>query len=163
LAAPKVVVESALEELFRRITSSERSWNSTTRRVKSAQSPACPLDNGKVLVLSELEKAQQRAPNHTIYMGDGSSDLSVMQHVNGCEDTASRCRRPNTGTYRQTHRAERQCAQCPGADPRRHLEMELTQIRELFASYGLTVHEWDRVRTDWLTFHESSPAVERAV
>ena len=31
------------------------------------------------------------------------------------------------------------------------------QIRELFASYGLALQAWDKIRTDWLTFHE--PAV----
>ena len=31
------------------------------------------------------------------------------------------------------------------------------QIRELFASYGLALQAWDKIRTDWLTFHEPTP------
>ena len=28
------------------------------------------------------------------------------------------------------------------------------QIRDLFESYGLAVQEWDKTRTDWVTFQE---------
>ena len=27
------------------------------------------------------------------------------------------------------------------------------QIRDLFSSCGVAIHEWDKIRTDWLTFH----------
>jgi hypothetical protein len=28
------------------------------------------------------------------------------------------------------------------------------QIRDLFTSCGVAIHEWDKIRTDWLTFHQ---------
>ena len=36
------------------------------------------------------------------------------------------------------------------------LKWNARQIRELFASYGLALHDWDKIRTDWLTFHKAS-------
>ena len=31
------------------------------------------------------------------------------------------------------------------------------RVRELFASYGLALQDWDKIRTDWLTFREPMP------
>jgi hypothetical protein len=41
-----------------------------------------------------------------------------------------------------------------------------TCIRELFESHGLELQDWDKIRTDWLTFHNTGlralpPAVAR--
>jgi 3-deoxy-D-manno-octulosonate 8-phosphate phosphatase KdsC-like HAD superfamily phosphatase len=40
---------------------------------------------GRSLSIQELETKMQMTPDHTIYMGDGSSDLFVMLHVNSRE------------------------------------------------------------------------------
>jgi hypothetical protein len=29
------------------------------------------------------------------------------------------------------------------------------QIRDLFPSCGVAIQEWDKIRTDWLTFHRA--------
>ena len=29
------------------------------------------------------------------------------------------------------------------------------QIRDLFTSCGVAIHEWDKIRIDWLTFHRT--------
>ena len=34
------------------------------------------------------------------------------------------------------------------------LKWNAQQIRELFTSYGLALQDWDKIRTDWLTFHK---------
>ena len=39
------------------------------------------------------------------------------------------------------------------------LKWNALQIRELFASYGLALHDWDKIRTDWLTFHKAPDRV----
>jgi hypothetical protein len=33
------------------------------------------------------------------------------------------------------------------------------QVREWFASYGLGLQDWDKIRTDWLTFHKAGVRV----
>ena len=35
------------------------------------------------------------------------------------------------------------------------LKWSADQIRELFASQGLGLQDWDKIRTDWLTFHKA--------
>lgn len=41
-----------------------------------------PAGYGKVAVIEELESRFDVAPARTIYVGDGSSDVHVMLHVN---------------------------------------------------------------------------------
>jgi hypothetical protein len=35
------------------------------------------------------------------------------------------------------------------------LGWDALQIRDLFTSYGVAIHDWDKIRTDWLTFHRT--------
>jgi hypothetical protein len=35
------------------------------------------------------------------------------------------------------------------------LHWDAHQVREFFASHRRTFQDWDKVRTDWLTFHEN--------
>ena len=54
-----------------------------TRRAREISSvERVPAGYGKVVVLQELEQKFGTRPDHTIYIGDGSSDLYVMHHVN---------------------------------------------------------------------------------
>src|SRR5215469_7294570 len=39
---------------------------------------------GKVTVLDQLQTSLEIAPDHIVYVGDGSSDMHVMLHVNTC-------------------------------------------------------------------------------
>ena len=41
-----------------------------------------PAGYGKVVVLGELEAQLQISPDRIVYVGDGSSDVHVMLHVN---------------------------------------------------------------------------------
>ena len=50
---------------------------------------------GKIAVLEELEGEYQITPDHTIYVGDGSSDLYVMHHVNSAPGIPLPCQKPN--------------------------------------------------------------------
>jgi hypothetical protein len=45
------------------------------------------------------------------------------------------------------------------------LGWEAAQIRELFASHGFALQDWDKTHTDWLTFQEaaSRPGANEAV
>jgi hypothetical protein len=36
------------------------------------------------------------------------------------------------------------------------------QIREFFEGHGLSVQAWDKIRTDWLTFHKGPPKPQEA-
>ena len=52
------------------------------RPARCARSGGCPAGYGKVAVLEEIESRLGIVPDRTIYVGDGSSDVHVMLHVN---------------------------------------------------------------------------------
>jgi phosphoserine phosphatase len=81
-AAPREVIESALEGVVspEHIFGTELDYDPETGEVTSiARTPA---GYGKVAVLEELEARLGTEPDRTIYVGDGSSDVHVMLHVN---------------------------------------------------------------------------------
>jgi hypothetical protein len=43
------------------------------------------------------------------------------------------------------------------------LQWDSRQIRELFATHGLAMQDWDKIRTDWLTFHDAAARVAAPV
>ena len=36
------------------------------------------------------------------------------------------------------------------------LDWDAQQIRDFFSSHGLALRDWDKIRTDWLTFHKEA-------
>ena len=81
-ASPVDVVRSALEGIVppEGIFGTELRYDAGTGEICAVS--RVPAGYGKVVVLQELETRFGISPDHTIYIGDGSSDLYVMQHVN---------------------------------------------------------------------------------
>src|SRR5690606_2839693 len=98
--------------------------------------------------------------DRVIYVGDGSSDLHVMLHVNRGEGFTIAV----SETRSITEVAQRTVLSDDALSVLVPILEELVgystqEIRALFEANGLVIHEWDRVRTDWLTIREdSSPA-----
>ena len=95
-------------------------------------------------------------PDRTIYVGDGSSDLYVMHHVNshdGCTVAVSETKSIARIARRSVLSENALSVLIPileetfGWNPGR--------IRDLFTSCGVAIQEWDKVRTDWLTFQRT--------
>src|SRR6266852_4513561 len=80
-AAPVEVIQSALEGIVppSHIYGTEFRYNDAGQIESIARATA---GYGKVAMLDQLQAAQQVGPDHIIYVGDGSSDLHVMLHVN---------------------------------------------------------------------------------
>src|SRR5215471_6679038 len=81
-AAPEEVVQSALEGIL-----SAENIHGTRFRYDPASGEVTsivrvPAGYGKVAVLEELRTNLSLSPDHVVYVGDGSSDLNVMLHVN---------------------------------------------------------------------------------
>src|ERR687891_1531815 len=81
-AAPREVIESALDGIVpaERIFGTEFEYDATSGEVRSIR--RVPAGYGKVAVIEELESRFEVPPARTIYIGDGSSDVHVMLHVN---------------------------------------------------------------------------------
>ena len=107
---------------------------------------------GKVTVLDQLQTSLQIAPDHIVYVGDGSSDMHVMLHVNtrdGFTIAVSEAKHV-------AHIAKRTLLSTSALAVLVPILEEIVgwprlKIRQLFESHGLLVQEWDKVRTDWLT------------
>ena len=80
-AAPVEVIQSALEGIVppSHIYGTEFRYNEAGQIDSIARATA---GYGKVAMLDQLQAEQQVGPDHIIYVGDGSSDLHVMLHVN---------------------------------------------------------------------------------
>ena len=93
--------------------------------------------------------------DRVIYIGDGSSDLYVMHDVNS--------RDGHTIAVSETQSIGRIANRTVLSDSvvgvlvpivEDILKWNSEQIRELFTSYGLALQDWDKISTDWITFHD---------
>lgn len=154
-ASPRVVVQSALEGIVppENIFGTELEFDSATGEISRVT--RVPAGYGKVAVLQELGPKLQITPDHTIYIGDGSSDMTVMQHVNSVDGY--------TIAVSEVKHVGRIAARTVLSDNALSVLVPILedifkwnslQIRELFESHGLAMQAWDKIRTDWLTFHK---------
>ncbi|BDC47841.1 hypothetical protein F183_A01570 [Bryobacterales bacterium F-183] len=160
-AAPKEVVVSALEGIVPadHIFGTELGWEPGSGEISSIR--RTPAGYGKVLVLNELQSRLQMRPDHTVYIGDGSSDLYVMNHVNSCDGFTIAVSEAKYITRIAKRTVLSDNALSVFVPILEDIEgWSAGRIREWFGALGLTVQEWDKVRTDWLTLRESpEPAV----
>ncbi|PYX35387.1 MAG: haloacid dehalogenase, partial [Acidobacteria bacterium] len=108
--------------------------------------------HGKVSALDQLQNSLQIGPDHIIYMGDGSSDIHVMLHVNaryGYTIAASESKHVAQIANRTVLSDNALAVLVPVLE--KIVGWQRPRIRDFFESYGLLIQEWDRVRTDWLT------------
>ena len=116
---------------------------------------------GKVAVLDELQTALQVGPDHIIYVGDGSSDIHVMLHVNardGFTIAVSETKHVAQIATRTVLGANVLAVLAPILE--KIVGWERPRIREFFESYGFLIQGWERVRTDWLTLGSATAVLE---
>ena len=81
-AAPRAVVQSALEGIVPpdHIYGAECEYDASSGEICAVTK--VPAGYGKVAILETLATQLQVSPDRTVYVGDGSSDIHVMLHVN---------------------------------------------------------------------------------
>jgi HAD superfamily phosphoserine phosphatase-like hydrolase len=154
-ASPQEVVQSALEGIVPadHIFGTQLEYDTSSGEISSVQRVSAGY--GKIAVLQELETKLQITPDHTVYMGDGSSDLFVMLHVNSREGytiAVSEAKFLGRIAKRTVLSDSALSVLIPVLEE--ILNWNSAQIRNLFESYGLALQEWDKTRTDWVTFQE---------
>src|SRR3990172_10360593 len=158
-AAPKEVIQSALSGIVppEHIFGTELDYDPESAEVRSIVRTAAGY--GKVSVVEELEARLETEPGRTIYVGDGSSDVHVMLHVNNRDGfpIAVSENKLLASIAKSTVLSDSAFSivvpileQLVGWRP--------AEIRELFESYGLTLHGWEKARTDRVTVHEAPPS-----
>ena len=154
-ASPQDVVQSALAGIVPadHIFGTQLEYDDETGEICAVKRVSAGY--GKIAVLQELETKLQIAPDHTIYVGDGSSDLFVMLHVNSREGytiAVSEAKFLGRIARRTVLSDSALSVLVPVFED--ILGWNSAQIREVFESHGLAIQEWDKTRTDWVAFQQ---------
>jgi phosphoserine phosphatase len=156
-AAPQEVIESALAGIVPagRIFGTRLDWHPESGEVQAV--PRVRAGYGKVSMVEELERELGVNPDRTIYIGDGSSDLHVMLHVNN-RDGFTIAVSENKLLARIAKSTVLSDSAFSVVVPilEQVVGWRSPEIRALFESCGLTLHDWERSRTDRVTVHEAS-------
>jgi 2-hydroxy-3-keto-5-methylthiopentenyl-1-phosphate phosphatase len=159
-AAPEDVVHSALAGIVppERIIGTRFVYDEHTGEVASIA--RVPAGYGKVAAVDELRDRLGIPGDRIVYVGDGSSDIHVMLHVNRCDGltiAASEARFIARIAQRTVMSEDALSVLIPVLED--ILGYSRNQIRALFERHGVLIQEWDRVRTDWLTIREGAGSV----
>jgi HAD superfamily phosphoserine phosphatase-like hydrolase len=151
-AAPEEVIRAALAGIVPedRIFGTRFLYHPATGEIQSIARVTAGY--GKVAVLEDLRSSLAVGGDHIVYVGDGSSDVHVMLHVNRLQGLtiAVSENRYLTSIARRTVLSEDGLSilvpileEIVGWDAPR--------IRAFFESQGFMLQEWEKVRTDSLT------------
>jgi 2-hydroxy-3-keto-5-methylthiopentenyl-1-phosphate phosphatase len=155
-AAPQEIIQSALEGIVRpeNIHGTNFYYDPSNGEVKAIVRASAGW--GKVTVLEEIRAQLGISHDHIIYMGDGSSDLPVMMHVNQYDGLTIAV---SDGEYitRIARRTVLSDSAMSALIPvlEEVLRWDSSKIRRFFAAQGLMLKEWGKTRTDLLTIKES--------
>ena len=162
-AAPREIVISALDGIIPpdHIYGTELEFDARSGEVRSIQ--RVPAGYGKVAAIEELQHRLGVTPDRVIYVGDGSSDIHVMLHVNN-HDGFTIAVSENKQLARIAKRTVLSDSAFSIMVPilEQLLHWETRDIRELFESYGLTLSEWEKERTDRVKISEILALGDRA-
>ena len=152
-AAPQEVIESALEGIVEpdHIHGTRFRYDAATGEIQSIV--RLPAGYGKVAVVDELRTASAVGPHHVIYVGDGSSDVHVMLHVNrlgGLTIAVSENKYITTIAARTVLSDDALSVLAPVLEDVLH--WDAPRICALFESRGMALREWDKIRTDAISF-----------
>jgi HAD superfamily phosphoserine phosphatase-like hydrolase len=162
-AAPREIVISALDGIIppEHIYGTELEFDPRSGEVRSVR--RVPAGYGKVAVIEELQHQLGVTSDRVIYVGDGSSDIHVMLHVNNHDGftIAVSENQQLARIAKSTVLSENAFSiMIPILDQLLH--WRAGEIRDLFESYGLSLNEWQKDRTDRVKIGEFAKLVEAA-
>jgi predicted HAD superfamily phosphohydrolase len=118
---------------------------------------------GKVAVIDQLLETLRTGPDRIVYVGDGSSDIHVMLHVNrrdGFTIAVSENKYLAPIAKRSVISDSALAILVPILEE--VVGWDTTRIRALFEEKGLLIQQWDKVQTDMLTIVPTAMPVEQA-
>jgi predicted HAD superfamily phosphohydrolase len=151
-AAPEEVIQSALEGIVPsdHIHGTRFRYCSESGEIKSIV--RLPAGYGKVVVVDRLRSEMRIGHDSLIYVGDGSSDIHVMLHVNRLDGLTIAVSENKylTPIAKRTILSDDACSVLVPI-----LEdvfgWNTAQIRAFFEAQGLALQEWDKIQTDSIT------------
>ena len=118
-----------------------------------------PAGYGKVAVLDELRAGLPLSHDRIVYVGDGSSDVHVMMHVNrldGLTIAVSENKFITPIAKRTILSEDALSVMVPIMEE--IAGWDAARIRALFEAHGFVLQDWEKVRTDSLTIRETGVA-----
>ena len=150
-AGPVEVIRSALEGIIppEHIYGTEFEYNADgyIERIKQVTA-----GYGKVAVIDQLLERLKIGPDRVVYVGDGSSDIHVMLHVNrrdGFTIAVSENKYLAPIARRSVISDSALAILVPILEE--VVRWDAAKIRALFEDKGLLIQQWDKVQTDVLT------------
>ena len=150
-AGPVEIIRSALEGTIPadHIFGTEFEWNSKGEIARILHVTA---GYGKVAAIDQLLEELQLGPDRVVYVGDGSSDIHVMLHVNrreGYTIAVSENRYLAPIAKRSIISDNALATLIPILED--VVGWDAASIRNVFEAKGLVIQQWDKVQTDMLT------------
>ena len=163
-AAPEEVIQSALEGIVPadHIHGTRFRYSAESGEIDSLV--RLPAGYGKVAVLDQLRAQMRIGHDHMVYVGDGSSDVHVMLHVNrldGLTIAVSENKYLAPIARRTILSDDASSVLVPILEE--IFGWSSTRIREFFESHGLALQQWDKVRTDSITLCRIASSAPAAV
>src|SRR5271169_4721087 len=158
-AGPVEIIRSALEGIIPadHIFGTEFEWNSKGEIGRILHVTA---GYGKVAAIDNLLEELQLGPDRVVYVGDGSSDIHVMLHVNrqdGYTIAVSENKYLAPIAKRSIISDNALATLIPILED--VVGWDAASIRSVFEAKGLVIQQWDKVQTDMLTIvPDTSPA-----
>jgi len=155
-AAPGEVLQSALEN----IVPADHIFGTQFRYHPSGEIAAIErvtAGYGKVIALDRIQELTQVSSDRVVYVGDGSSDVHVMLHVNrrdGFTIAVSENKHLAPIAKRTVLSQNALGVLIPILED--IVGWERAQIRAFLETQGFVIQEWDKVATDVLTIRDSS-------
>jgi HAD superfamily phosphoserine phosphatase-like hydrolase len=151
-AAPEEVIQSALEGIVEpsHIFGTRFTYDPASGEIQAIQ--RVPAGYGKVAVLDALQSRLGVTHDRIVYVGDGSSDVHVMLHVNrrdGLTIAVSETKYIAQIARRTVLSDDALSVLVPVLEE--IAGWDATRIRLFFEARGFLIQEWDKVRTDMLT------------
>jgi HAD superfamily phosphoserine phosphatase-like hydrolase len=150
-AAPQEVIQAALEGIVPadHIIGTEFRYAPDSGEIQSIV--RVPAGYGKVAVVERLRTALPISQHRITYVGDGSSDVHVMLHVNrlgGLTIAVSENNYINQIAQRTVLSDDALSVLVPVLES--VIGWNSARIREFFEAHGFALREWDKMQTDTL-------------
>jgi 2-hydroxy-3-keto-5-methylthiopentenyl-1-phosphate phosphatase len=158
-AAPQEVIQSALEGIVPsdHIYGTRFRYHPVSGEIESIERVTAGY--GKVALLEQLRAQLPVSHDRVVYVGDGSSDIHVMLHVNRLNGTTiavSENKYLAQIAKRTVLSDDAVSVLVPILED--IVGMDAAAIHALFESNGLVLQEWEKVQTDLLTIRETDAA-----
>lgn len=159
-AAPQEVIQSALQDIVAEdhIFGTRFRYDPASGEIQSIV--RVPAGYGKVAVLDELRSKLLLSQDRLVYVGDGSSDVHVMLHVNrldGLTIAVSENHYLNQIAQRTVLSDDALSVLVPVLET--IVGWNSIRIREFFETHGFVLREWSKVQTDSLTIGRVAPGL----